>query len=227
MLFVAEKRAALDAVIKRLSHPERGPRSSGARSARRVRVAEGGNDAACARIGADTDTRCRLTVPSSPPDYEVRRRQLNDHARVREHRSPPRALSVNQMVGRLLRLPADGKVTTLRLVAHWLHSRPSGTRSQTMDPRGCCRCEPTPGKDPIAVEQPGHQRRKPRPGGLDLATKVAVPDLARIRATSQHVVNELGCPTAGTMTEVAHSWPCSAMHEGSANSARRSSRQTR
>jgi very-short-patch-repair endonuclease len=109
VLFVAEKRAALDAVIKRLSHPEVGLDHlvldlHGASVSRKEVMA---------RLAHALD-QIRQALPADSAEavhrqFDARRKQLNEHAkRINIMRQPTR-LSVNQMIGRLLRLPSEAK----------------------------------------------------------------------------------------------------------------------
>ena len=105
MLFVAEKRAALDAVIKRLNHPSVGLGHlildlHGASISRKEVMA---------RL-ADTLVEIRHALPPEGAEevhrqYEARRAVLNNHARRVNERRLPTGLSVNQIIGRLLALP--------------------------------------------------------------------------------------------------------------------------
>lgn len=114
VLFVAEKRAALDAVIKRLSHPEVGLGHivldlHGASISRKEVMA---------RLGYTLE-EIRQALPPEGVDaihrqFDARRKQLNEHARRVNIVRQPAGLSVNQMIGRLLRLPAKAK-SSLRL----------------------------------------------------------------------------------------------------------------
>jgi hypothetical protein len=106
VLFVAEKRAALDAVMKRLSHPNVGL----AHLVLDLHGASVSRKEVMARLAHALD-EIRHAAPANGVDavhreFEARRRLLNEHAhRVNMVRQPV-GLSVNQMIGRLLRLPA-------------------------------------------------------------------------------------------------------------------------
>lgn len=114
VLFVAEKRAALEAVIKRLRHAEVGLGHllldlHGASVSRKEVMA---------RL-ADALEQIRTSLPVDGAEavhreFDAQRKRLNAHAsRVNQPRQPT-GLSVYQMVGRLLRLPPTAK-SDLRL----------------------------------------------------------------------------------------------------------------
>ncbi|MBX3356383.1 MAG: DUF4011 domain-containing protein [Phycisphaeraceae bacterium] len=114
VLFVAEKRAALDAVIKRLSHPDVGLGHlvldlHGASVSRKEVMARLANALQQIRT-ADAANG----VEGVHREFEARRKQLNDHARRVNMVRSPAGLSINQMIGRLLKLPASAR-STLRL----------------------------------------------------------------------------------------------------------------
>lgn len=114
ILFVAEKRAALDAVIKRLSHPDVGLGHlvldlHGASISRKQVMA---------RL-ADALDQIRHALPADGAEavhreFDVRRKQLNEHARRVNKIRQPTGLSVNRIIGKLLRLPPAAK-SALRL----------------------------------------------------------------------------------------------------------------
>lgn len=114
VLFVAEKRAALDAVIKRLNAPDVGLGHlvldlHGAAVSRKD-VME--------RL-ARALQQIRNAVPADGAaaihrEFEARRRELNEHARRVNERRQPTGLSVNRMLGKLLQLPAAAR-SKLRL----------------------------------------------------------------------------------------------------------------
>jgi very-short-patch-repair endonuclease len=114
VLFVAEKRAALDAVIKRLSHPEVGLGHlvldlHGASVSRKEVMARLGNALEEIRQALPPEG-----VEAIHRQFDARRKQLNEHARRVNMIRQPTGLSVNRMIGRLLRLPPDAK-SPLRL----------------------------------------------------------------------------------------------------------------
>jgi very-short-patch-repair endonuclease len=114
VLFVAEKRAALEAVIKRLRHSEVGLGHllldlHGASVSRKEVMA---------RL-ADALERIHTSLPvngaeSVHLEFEAQRKRLNAHVRRVNQPRQPTGLSVYQMVGRLLRLPPTAK-SDLRL----------------------------------------------------------------------------------------------------------------
>ena len=109
VLFVAEKRAALDAVIKRLSDPRVGlghlvlDLHGAAISRRQVmeRLKE--------TLGWIRDPGDKVSEGAILERFEVRRCALNDHARRVNEPQAPLGLSFIQVVGRLLRLPAGAR----------------------------------------------------------------------------------------------------------------------
>lgn len=113
-LFVAEKRAALDAVIKRLSHPDVGL----GHLVLDLHGASVSRKEVMARLARALD-EIRHAVPADGAEavhreFEARRQQLNEHARRVNTARQPTGLSVNRMMGRLLRLPAAAR-SALRL----------------------------------------------------------------------------------------------------------------
>ena len=109
VLFVAEKRAALDAVVKRLSHPEVNLGHlvldlHGAAVSRKEVMARLAHSLDQIRNALPVDG-----VESVHRQFEARRKQLNEHSRRVNVVRQPTALSVNRMIGMLLRLPATAK----------------------------------------------------------------------------------------------------------------------
>jgi very-short-patch-repair endonuclease len=109
VLFVAEKRAALDAVIKRLRHPDVG-------LGHLILDLHGASVSRKEIMGslAKTIEKIRQAPPvvgaeSTHREFEARRNQLNRHAQRINKRCDPTGLSVNQMIGRLVRLPHSAK----------------------------------------------------------------------------------------------------------------------
>lgn len=105
VLFVAEKRAALDAVVKRLTHPDVGLGHlvldlHGASVSRKDVMAK----------VADTLDAIRQSLPVHGAEnvcneYDALRKKLNDHSRAVNATRSPTGLSLNGIIGRLLRLP--------------------------------------------------------------------------------------------------------------------------
>jgi hypothetical protein len=109
VLFVAEKRAALDAVIKRLNHPDVGLGHlvldlHGASISRKDVMARLGHALEQIRQALPTDG-----VDAVHPQFDARRKQLNEHARRINVKRQPTGLSVHRMIGRLLRIPPAAK----------------------------------------------------------------------------------------------------------------------
>lgn len=109
VLFVAEKRAALDAVIKRLSDPRVGLGHlvldlHGATISRREVMGRLKDT-----LGWIRDPGERVREESTLERFEARRRVLNDHARRVNEPQAPLGLSLVQVLGRLLRLPAGAR----------------------------------------------------------------------------------------------------------------------
>ncbi len=113
VLFVAEKRAALDAVVKRLSHPNVGLGHlildlHGASVSRKEVMKCLGQILEQVRYAKPVDGE------SIHQEFEARRKQLNEHARRMNQVQQPTGLSVNRMIGKLLRLPPSIQ-STVRL----------------------------------------------------------------------------------------------------------------
>jgi hypothetical protein len=114
VLFVAEKRAALDAVIKRLSHHDVGLGHlildlHGASISRKEVMSRLAFALEQIRNAVSADT-----AEAVHREFEARRTQLNEHARRVNHVREPTGLSVNRIIGRLLCLPPAAKAS-LRL----------------------------------------------------------------------------------------------------------------
>lgn len=105
ILFVAEKRAALDAVIKRLSNPD----VDLSHLVLDLHGASVSRKQVMARL-ADTLDQIRHALPTDGTEavhreFDARRKQLNEHARRVNEIRQPTGLSVNRIIGKLLRLP--------------------------------------------------------------------------------------------------------------------------
>jgi very-short-patch-repair endonuclease len=114
VLFVAEKRAALDAVIKRLNHKDVGL----GHLVLDLHGASVSRKEVMARLAVALD-EIRHALPADNAEavhreFEARRKLLNDHARRVNSPRQPSGLSVNQIIGRLLRLPTAAR-SELRL----------------------------------------------------------------------------------------------------------------
>ncbi|HEX5717327.1 MAG TPA: AAA domain-containing protein [Thermoanaerobaculia bacterium] len=204
VLFVAEKRAALEAVIKRLSHPDVGLGHlvldlHGASVSRKEIMA---------RL-AHTLEHIRHSLPSDGADavhrqFEARRKQLNEHARQVNKVRQPTGLSVNQMTGRLLRLPAaarselrlrDDKLAALTAeraedVKQWILE---GAASPTL----LLGTDSSPWNNADITE--GLLAQK----ALDLAMRAASELWPRFALLLDQVVHRLGLQQPGTVDEVA------------------------
>src|SRR5262249_25956781 len=203
VLFVAEKRAALDAVIKRLSHAD---------------VALGhlvldlhgvsvSRKEVMARL-AHALEQIRHAVPADGAEavhreFEARRRQLNEHARRVNTVRQPTGLSVNRMIGRLLRLPAAAK-SALRLrgdtltaitaeradeVKHWILE---GAANATL----LLGIDASPWNNAKIAD--GLRAQEAR----DLVTKVASELWPEFERLFGQVVHQLGVRPAGTLNGV-------------------------
>ena len=114
VLFVAEKRAALDAVIKRLRHPDVGLGHlildlHGASVSRKEIMGR-----LALALEQIRQTQLVVGTLSLHREFETRRKQLNHHAQRINKSYDPTGLSVNQMIGRLVRLSPPAK-SDLRL----------------------------------------------------------------------------------------------------------------
>ena len=114
VLVIAQKRAALDAVIRRLNQPDVGL----GHLVFDVHEASVAPKKALARVGATLEhishVRSGNGFDGVSRELDARRRQLNDHARRINTPRTPGNMSVSQIVGRLVRLP-DAAKSTLRL----------------------------------------------------------------------------------------------------------------
>lgn len=203
VLFVAEKRAALDAVIKRLTHPDVGlghlvldlHGASVSRKEVMARLAHALEQIhnALPADGAETVHR----------EFEARRKQLNEHARRVNSSRQPTGLSVNQMIGRLLRLPAAAK-SALRLrgetVAALTAERASEVRQWILE----AAANPTLflGTDPSPWNNADIRYGRRAQEALDLATKVADEIWPEFETRLGQVVNQLGVRPPNTLDEV-------------------------
>ncbi len=204
VLFVAEKRAALDAVIKRLSHPDVGLSHlvldlHGASVSRKEVMAQLAHamehiHKALPADGAENVHR----------DFEARREQLNDHARQVNQIRQPTGLSVNQMIGRLLRLPAAAK-SALRLRSETLAAlraeRASEVRQCVIEaaanPTLFLGTDPSPWNNADITDGGRGQE------ALDLATKAANDLWPEFERLLEQVVNQLSVRPPNTLSEVA------------------------
>lgn len=106
VLFVAEKRAALDAVMKRLGHADVGL----GHLVLDLHGASVSRKEVMARLATTLEhIRHAASVEGSEAvdrDFETRRSYLNDHARRMNTIRQPTGLSVHQIIGKILRLPS-------------------------------------------------------------------------------------------------------------------------
>ena len=107
VLFVAEKRAALDAVVKRLTHPD----VDLGHLILDLHGASVSRKDVMANLSRTLDTiRQSLPVEGAENvyrEFDARRRKLNEHARAVNADRAPLGLSMNRVIGRLLRLPKE------------------------------------------------------------------------------------------------------------------------
>jgi very-short-patch-repair endonuclease len=107
VLFVAEKRAALDAVVKRLTHPD----VDLGHLILDLHGASVSRKDVMANLSRTLDSiRQSLPVEGAENvyrEFDARRRKLNEHARVVNADRAPTGLSMNRVIGRLLRLPKE------------------------------------------------------------------------------------------------------------------------
>jgi very-short-patch-repair endonuclease len=203
VLFVAEKRAALDAVIKRLNHPEVGLGHlvldlHGASVSRKEVMAK--------LAHALEQIRNALPVDGAEAvhrEYETRRKQLNDHARRVNQIRQPTGLSVNQMVGRLLRLPAAAK-STLRLRGQTLAAltpeRTDEVKQWLLD--GAANPTLFLGTDPSPWNNADIRDGRLAQEARDLATKAANKFWPALEQLLKRVVNQLGIRPPSTLDQV-------------------------
>ena len=204
VLFVAEKRAALDAVIKRLTHPDVGLGHlvldlHGASVARKEVMA---------RL-AHALEQIRYALPADGAEavhreFEARRKQLNEHARRVNQIRQPTGLSVNQMVGRLLRLPAAARSalrlrgeTRAALTAERADEVKQWILEGTANPTLFLGTDPSPWNN--ADIRDGRRAQE----ALDLATKAANELWPEFERFLGRVVNQLGVRPPSALDEVA------------------------
>jgi len=204
VLFVAEKRAALEAVIKRLCHEDVGlghlvldlHGASVSRKEVMARLAEALDQIRHATPVTGVETVLR--------DFDTRRRQLNEHAhRVNTPRLPTE-LSVNQMIGLLLRLP-PGARTSLRLRGDTLNTltvdrveevKQSITQAAA-NPRLLLGVDPSPWNKARIADGKSAQE------ALDLATRAAYELWPSLERTLRDVAQQLSIQTPPTLYDVA------------------------
>lgn len=204
VLFVAEKRAALDAVIKRLSHPDvglghlvldlHGASVSRKEVMTRLAYALGQIRNAMPADGAEALHR----------EFEARRKQLNEHARRVNQIRHPTGLSVNQMVGRLLRLPTEAN-SALRLRGETLASLTAERASEVKQWILEAAANPTLflGTDRSPWNNADVRDGRSAQEALDLATRAANELWPEFERLLEQVVNQLGVRPPNTLSEVA------------------------
>jgi len=204
VLFVAEKRAALDAVIKRLTHPDVGLGHlvldlHGASVSRKEVMAQLANALEQIRNALPTED-----AEAVHREFEARRKQLNEHARRVNQIRQPTGLSVNQMVGRLLRLPPPAK-SALRLRGATLTALTAERADEVKQWILESAANPTLflGTDPSPWNNADIRDGRCAQESLDLATKVANDLWPEFERLLGQVVNQLGVRPPNTLGEVA------------------------
>src|SRR3990172_425470 len=204
VLFVAEKRAALDAVIKRLSHPDVGL----SHLVLDLHGASVSRKEVMARL-AHALEQIRHAVPADGAEavhreYEARRKQLNEHARRVNTVREPTGLSVNRMIGRLLRLPAAAK-SALRLRGDTLAAITAERADEVKrwilegaaNPTLLLGTDSSPWNNADITD--GHRAQQ----ALDLAMGAASELWTRFERLLGRVVHQLGVRPPGTLNEIA------------------------
>lgn len=204
VLFVAEKRAALDAVIKRLSDPYVGLGHlvldlHGASVSRKDVMARLAHALEQIRHALPADG-----VEAVHREFEARRKQLNEHARrVNEDRQPT-GLSVNRMIGRLLRLPAAAKCairlrgeTLAKLTAECAHEVRQWILDGAANPTLLLGTDLSPWNNAEITDGRSAQE------ALDLATRAATELLPEFERLLTQVVKRLGVQPPETLDEIA------------------------
>ena len=203
VLFVAEKRAALDAVIKRLTHPDVGLGHlvldlHGASVSRKEVMARLAHALDQIRHAAPADG-----AEAVHREFEARRLQLNEHARRVNTLRQPTGLSVNRMIGRLLRLPAAAK-SALRLRGEALTAttteRADEVKQWILD--GAANPTLLLGTDRSPWNNADITDGRRAQEALDLATKVASELWPAFERLLGQVVHQVGVRPPGMFTEV-------------------------
>jgi very-short-patch-repair endonuclease len=204
VLFVAEKRAALDAVVKRLSNPTVGLGHlvldlHGASVSRKVVMARLATALEQIRQSLPTDG-----VSTLHHSYESRRKELNDYAyranRIRE----PTGLSIHEMIGRLLHLPRRSK-SGFRIRGKFLAALTPEVAAELKDrfAEGAglasllLRRDHSPWND-AAITEGRHAQE-----ALDLASKLASDLWPQFEKYLEPVVNQLQMRSPRSLDEVA------------------------
>lgn len=204
VLFVAQKRAALDAVIKRLSHPDVGL----GHLVLDLHGASVSRKEVMARL-AHALEQIRNALPADGAEalhreFELRRKQLNEHARRVNQIRQPTGLSVNQMVGKLLRLPAAAN-SALRLRGETLAALTAERASEVRQWILEAAANPTLflGTDRSPWNNADIRDGRRAEEALDLATRAANELWPEFERLLKQVVNHLGVRPPNTLSEVA------------------------
>ncbi len=204
VLFVAEKRAALDAVIKRLTHPNVGLSHlvldlHGASVSRKTVMA---------RL-AHTLGQIRQSLPADGAEavhrgFDARRKQLNEHARRVNQVRQPCELSVNQMIGRLLCLPSAAK-SPHRLRGETLKSLTAARVGEVKQwiREGATNPTLLLGTDPSLWNKADITDGRHAQEALDLATRAAFDLWPEFQRSLGKVVQRFGIRPPGTLEETA------------------------
>jgi len=202
VLFVAEKRAALEAVIKRLTcvgldhlvldlHG-----GSVSRKGVMVRL-EHALEQIRNPLPADG-------VEAVHREFEAQRKQLNEHARRVNQIRQPTGLSVNQMIGRLLRLPAAAK-SALRLRGETLAALTAERTDEVKQwiIESAANSTLFLGTAPLPWNNADIRDGQRAQEALDLATKAANELWPEFERLLEQVVKQLGVRPRSTLDEVA------------------------
>jgi very-short-patch-repair endonuclease len=204
VLFVAEKRAALEAVIKRLGHPDVGL----GHLVLDLHGASVSRKEVMARLG-DALERVRHALPADGAEavhreFDARRKQLNQHARRINEIRQPTGLSVNQMIGRVLRLPPAAK-SPFRLRGETL----AGLTAERADEvkqwilEGIANAALLLGNDASPWNNAEIPDGKLAQEALDLATRLALELWPEFERRLEQVAGRLGIRPPGTLDETA------------------------
>ena len=205
VLFVAEKRAALDAVIKRLTHPDVGL----GHLVLDLHGASVSRKEVMARL-AHALEQIRHALPADGAEavhreFEARRKQLNEHARRVNAVRQPTGLSVNRMIGRLLRLPAAAK-SALRLRGETLAAltaeRADEVKRSILE--GAANPTLLLGTDPSPWNNADIRDGRRAQEALDLATKARPSSGPRSSGFSDRSCSSLASGRPGRLDEVGY-----------------------
>lgn len=202
VLFVAQKRAALDAVIKRLKGVELG------HLVLDLHGASVSRKEVMARI-AHALEQIRNALPAEGVEavhreFEARRKLLNGHARRVNQVRQPTGLSVYQMMGKLLRLPAAAQ-SEVRLRGEILAALTAERASEVKQRILEAAANPTLflGTDPSPWNNADIRDGRRAQEALDLATKAANELWPEFERLLEQVVGQLGVRPPNTFREVA------------------------